>query len=153
MSDQTPRAREDDGWSGPTVDARLHSPGAATGEPSGEATSLGVRPEIAAASCYLLVPLAGVAVLGAGEEDPYVRFHAVQSLLYGAATASTWLVALCAGAVLPAVTPGLGPSLFSPVGFLVGICLLGYGPYGAARSLRGEHHRIPYLGRYAAERA
>jgi len=152
VSDDTPTGGEDDeGWPGPFLDLRVRSHD--RGDPSRTATSFGVRPEVAAASCYLLVPLAGLVVLGLEEEDPYVRFHGVQSLLYGAATASTWVVTVCARALFPAAAPGSGAYVLFPAGFLAGICLLAYGPYAAERSLRGEHHRIPYLGRYAAERA
>jgi uncharacterized membrane protein len=156
VSDRRPTTGDnDDGWTGvgKRVEARVRSPASSPDEPSSKATSLRVGPEVAAASCYLLVPVTGLVVLGSGEENPYVRFHAIQSLLYGGATISTWFGAFCTLALFPAMTPGPGASLLLPAGFLAGICMLGYGPYAADRSLRGEHHEIPYLWRFAAERS
>jgi uncharacterized membrane protein len=74
---------------------------------STEATSTGLAPNVAGALAYLFSPITGIVFFVIEKENAFVRFHAAQSIVFGAAMIVLAVVNMVLGAVL-AVIPVLG---------------------------------------------
>lgn len=96
-----------------------------------------------AAAAYFLVGVSGLFLLAWRRDDPFVRFHALQSVL-----------ATVAGVLLGLILRTLG--LLPIIGFLY-LYLLKvylffiflYWLYLMVRAWQGDRYKIPYLGRFA----
>jgi uncharacterized membrane protein len=122
--------------------------------PSSRPETLGLEPNIGALLSYLIMvpPIMPLIVLFFEREDRYVRFHALQSALFGAAS----FVVLIA---LQLIGTALG-EVFRPLGFVFNtlVILLGLGVFGLwltflYKAYRGESFKVPVLGDEAARRA
>ncbi len=83
--------------------------------------------------------ISGIIMLAVERESRFVRFHALQSILY------------CAVVVVVLVTLALaGLSLFSS---LLGMAALAMWVYLMYRAARGEWWQLPWLGRWAERNA
>ncbi len=94
-----------------------------------------------AAAAYFLGILSGAAVLWRYPDDPFVRFHAWQSILFN--------LALAALVVAMEAVPLLG------VGLVIVMVLAGVGVWGLLllQAWRGRWFMLPLLGDLALERA
>lgn len=123
-----------------------------SGSDEGESSpGLGMDPQLTSALCYLVVPLMGLVVLVAEEEDEFVRFHAVQSIVFGVAQIVVWTVLFTVTFLLSFVTFGLAGIVLVPVMFLLAFGAMGYGLYVGYRAYEGDRYEIPYLAEYAEE--
>lgn len=124
----------------------------------GQARGTGLEPNVAAALSYVLGIVTGV-IFVALERDPFVRFHAFQSILLTVAWIAVWIVLSVIGAVL-AVVPILN-ILALIIGFLIS---LGLGLGGLLlwivlmiKAYQGQRLKLPIIGpmaeRYAAGQA
>lgn len=104
-----------------------------------ERTSLGIEPKLAGVLAYLLGFISGVVLLVIERDSPFVRFHAMQSVLtFGA---------LLIVQIVLRVIPLLG-GLLSLLVFLVGVVLWLHLMY---RAWQGQFYKLPYLGDRAEE--
>jgi uncharacterized membrane protein len=87
------------------------------------------------------------------KRDPFVRFHAFQSLFFNLAWIGFWIVWMIVGTVLSAVTKGLFFLIQMPVDLILmlgGFCLWGFLMYSA---WQGRKFRLPLIGALAAKQA
>jgi uncharacterized membrane protein len=116
-------------------------------------SSTGLDPAVAAALAYLAGPFSGVLVLLAERSNPFVRFHAWQSIvglgLLGAAVIGLLIFAFAA---LVFVSPTLFTWMYrlaaaAAVGWLVvwALCLV--------KAFNGVAWRLPYVGSIAMRKA
>jgi len=100
----------------------------------------GRDPRMWAALSYALGLVSGIIVLSIEKTNPYVRFHAWQSVL-------AFSVAALVSLLLPAV-PVVGDWIPVLIAFRVGVVVLWI--FLMYKALQGEQYRLPYLGDIAA---
>ncbi|HEU5171601.1 MAG TPA: DUF4870 domain-containing protein [Gemmatimonadales bacterium] len=105
-------------------------------------TGTGLAPNVAGALAYLLGPITGVLFLVLEKNSPFVRFHALQSIVFGV----LWMIFWIALTVLSNVVPVLGwivgflISIVAGLGGLVLWLLLMYKAY------QGQEWELPIAG-------
>ena len=108
----------------------------------------GLSENIAAAASYIFGPLSGIVVLVMEKENKFVRFHALQSIIW-------FLILMVAGWLLNAVGSIFG--VIPLIGFIVNLALwpiLSLGTllywvskaYLAFRAYNGASYKIPIIG-------
>jgi uncharacterized membrane protein len=98
-------------------------------------TTRRLEPRLAAVLCYLLGIIGGVILLKLERDSRFVRFHALQSILY-CATAT----AVLAIEVLARYYAVAGPT---------GLAFLAVWLFLMYRAARGEWYQLPWLGTWA----
>jgi uncharacterized membrane protein len=73
------------------------------------------------------------------KDDKFIKFHALQSLVY---TVAAWAIFFVVYAILSVVTFGIGAICCLPVGFLVPIVNI----YGAIKAYNKEMWKVPIIG-------
>lgn len=97
-------------------------------------STTGLKKETAGALSYVLGPITGVIMLVL-EKDPFVRFHAMQSILvFGILIVLQWILGIT-------VVLGILVPLISLVGFILWLVLI-------YKALQGEKWEVPILGTY-----
>lgn len=123
------------------------------------ASGTGLAPNIAAALSYCPALICGVIFMLLEKGNPFVRFHAYQSIIFGAAWIVFWMAFWILGAIIGLI-PVIGfiwaiiSILLSLVvylgGFIVWLVLV-------IKAYQGERWKLPYIGdmaeRYAAQPA
>ena len=110
------------------------------------AQSTGLTPNIAALLSYLLfTPIGGIIFYLVEKTDRFVRFHAMQSIIFGAALIVIWIATVILGIIL-----GI---LFAPLGCLVGLVPLVIGIGGFVlwillmlKAYQGAMWKLPIIG-------
>ena len=97
-------------------------------------------PKMKAALAYALGLISGLIVLAVEKTDPYVRFHALQSVL-------VFTVIAIVSLLLPTI-PVVGSWPLVRFMFLVGVAGLWF--ILLFKAVQGEAYRLPYLGDIAA---
>ncbi len=108
----------------------------------------GLAPNVAGALSYLLGALTGVLFLVIDKERPFIRFHAMQSIVFTVAWIALWIVLFILGLVL-GVIPVIGfllDLLITLVVMVVGFVLWLYLMYQA---FQGNEWEIPFIGEQA----
>ena len=131
--------------------------GAQTGSPS---SGSGLDPKIAAALSYIWI--VGLIFFFIEKENKYIRFHAVQSLLFGIANSVIMVLLVILGMILSFI--GIAAAAASDVlgtllGLLVGLvwllfALVGLGLFlglifAAYKAYQGEKFKLPVIGNMA----
>mgnify|MGYP001594417504 CR=1 FL=1 len=115
-------------------------------------SSSGIEPNLAAALSYVLSIITGVIFFVIEKENKYVRFHAMQAILFGAAWIVLWIV-------LGIVSLGL---IFVPIiGWIINaVIYLGLGLGGFIlwlllmyKAYQGEKFKLPIIGDIAEKNA
>jgi uncharacterized membrane protein len=102
-----------------------------------ESKGTGLKKETAGALAYVLGPVTGVIFLIL-EKDPFVRFHAMQSIVvFVALFALEWILGLTI--VLAVLVPLLGI-----VSFVLWLLLI-------YKAWQGEEWEVPFLGKFARQ--
>ncbi len=114
----------------------------------------GLAPNLAAALSYLLGIITGVVFLMI-EKNPYVRFHAWQSILLSVAWFGFWVAFTVLSAVLGLI-PFLG-FLVALIGILLSF-VLGLGCLVLVivlivKAYQGEQYKLPFIGNMAEKYA
>jgi uncharacterized membrane protein len=122
---------------------------AATAQPSGMSVNA------AGALSYLAGFITGIIflVVDPYKQDPFVRFHAFQSIFFNLAWIGFWIVWIIVGMVLSAITKGLFFFIQMPIDLIVslgGFCLWAFLMYSASQ---GKRFQIPVIGALAAKQA
>lgn len=120
------------------------SPSAGDNVPAGT----GIAPNMAGALSYFLGALTGVLFLIIDKDRPFVRFHAMQSIVLSVAWVGLWIVFSVLSMILGAV-----PVLGWLIGLLISIAL-GIGGfvlwlYLMYRAYSGDEWEMPMVGEYA----
>jgi uncharacterized membrane protein len=110
----------------------------------------GLEPNVAGALSYILGALTGILFLVVDGQRPFVRFHAMQSIVLTVTLVVLWIVLGVAGMVL-AVIP--------IIGWLIGILLsLGLSLGGLIlwlylmyRAWSGDEWAVPFVGRWTRQ--
>lgn len=106
-----------------------------------ETTSVGgLTPEMASVVAYLFAPITGLLVFLMEDEDEFVRFHGMQSIVFGVVWVGIYLLIT----VISAVTFGLGAILFVPA-VPVAFAMWAFLMY---KAYQGEEWAVPGLGTF-----
>jgi len=100
-----------------------------------------MEPNIEAALSYLLAPITGVVVYVMEKQNKFVRFHAMQSILFGVAA----IVLMGVANMLIPVLIGL---LLTP---LVGLAVFGLWLFLMWKAFKNEEFELPVLGKIARD--
>ena len=117
--------------------------------------SAGMSVNAAAALAYLAGFITGIIflVVDPYKRDPFVRFHAFQSIFFNIAWIGFWILWMILGMVLSAVTKGLFFFIQMPIDLIImlgGLCLWAFLMYSA---YQGKRFRLPVIGAFAARQA
>jgi uncharacterized membrane protein len=112
-------------------------------------TSMGMDANIAAGLSYIVGWITGLIFFIMEKQNRFVRFHAMQSILFSAAlTAFYILLNIVSFALAIASIPFLG-LLLSGAGFLVAIGTLVVWIFLVINAFQGKYFKLPVLGNYA----
>lgn len=125
-----------------------------SGDSGGAKATSGMAPNLAAALSYVLGIITGVVFLVV-EKDPFVRFHAYQSIFLSVAWFAFWIVFTVISSILGmipfvgflAVIFGLLVSLVLGLGSLILVLVL------IIKAYHGERFKVPYIGNMAEKYA
>src|SRR5579885_1765704 len=119
------------------------------GTPMQGPTSMGMDQNVAAGLSYVLGWITGLIFFLMEKQNRFVRFHAMQSILFSAAlTAFYILLNIVSFALAIASIPFLG-LLLSVVGFIVAIGTLIVWIFLVINAFQGKYFKLPVLGNYA----
>jgi len=112
----------------------------------------GLTPNLAGALAYILGLITGVLflVLEPYKRDPFVRFHAMQSVLYSAAVivfSIAWRIMV---SILSDINPWLALATF-PIRLLISLGFFGLWLFVMYQAHSGREYRIPFIGALAAK--
>ena len=99
------------------------------------ARSRRLEPRLAAVLSYMFGPVTGILLLKIEREDRFVRFHALQSILYSSIAIVAFMVLIMSGLELSAL-------LLAIAAWAVWAILM-------LRAARGDFYQLPLIGRWA----
>jgi uncharacterized membrane protein len=119
---------------------------------SSSSAASGLTPNLAGALAYILGLITGVLflVLEPYKRDPFVRFHAMQSVLYSAAVivfSIAWRILV---SILSDINPWLALATF-PIRLLISLGFFGLWLFVMYQAHSGREYRIPFIGGFAAK--
>lgn len=117
-----------------------------TGTPSPSST--GLESNLAGLLAYLVMPLTGVLFFVIEKENRFVRFHAAQSIVVGAAAFVVSIALSIVGGIL-AVVPFIGWIFASLLSLVFGLAVFVLWVVLMVRAFRGEEWEVPIAGEYA----
>lgn len=100
-----------------------------------------LEPNMEAALSYILAPITGVLVYYYEKENSFIRFHAMQSIIFGIAVFIAWNIAAI-------TTPILIGVVLMPI---VSLGSFGMWLYLMWKAYNNEEWEIPYLGKIARD--
>lgn len=115
-------------------------------------TSSGLQPSLAAALAYLLTIITGIIIFVIEKENKYVRFHAMQAILFGATWIILWIVlsiVLTALWFVPVVGWIINAVIYIGLGlggFILWLLLM-------YKAYQGEKFKLPIIGDIAEKNA
>jgi uncharacterized membrane protein len=117
--------------------------------------SAGITTNAAGALTYLAGFVTAIVflVLDPYKKDPFVRFHAFQSLFFNVAWIGFWIVWSILGIIFSSFTKGLFFLIQTPIDLVLmlgGFCLWAFLMYSA---YQGKRFRLPVVGALAAKQA
>lgn len=118
--------------------------------PTSQPTSTGLEPNLAGLLAYVLAPVTGVVFYLLEKENRFVRFHAVQSIVFGVASFVFWIALTILSSVL-AFVPFLGWLLSAVIGMVAGLGFFILWIVLMVKAFQGEEWEIPGLGKYARQ--
>ena len=112
----------------------------------------GLTPNLAGALAYILGLITGVLflVLEPYKRDPFVRFHAMQSVLYSGAVivfSIAWRIMV---SILSDINPWLALATF-PIRLLFSLAFFSLWLFVMYQAHSGREYRIPFIGGFAAK--
>lgn len=113
--------------------------------PDSEKTSTGMEPNTAALLCYLFTWVTGLIFLLIEKENKYVRFHAMQSILFGVAVILVGVALFVVARVLN-IIPFLGPMMTSVLYFAYWIGSIVLYIVLMVKAYQGEMYKLPVIG-------
>lgn len=116
--------------------------------PDPTSTGSGITPHMAGALSYFLGALTGILFLVVDRDRPFVRFHAMQSIVLSVVWFGAWVVLSVLGVVLGAV-PVLGWLLSMLLSLALGVLGFVLWLYLMFRAYSGDEWELPVVGEYA----
>jgi uncharacterized membrane protein len=122
--------------------------------PPVQATSAGMTSNVAGALAYLFGFITGIIflVLEPYKRDPFVRFHAFQSIFYNIAMIVVMIVWNIITGIMALALGFLG-MLFGLLGTLIGLAFFVYWIFLMYKAYNKEEYKIPFIGDFAAKQA
>ena len=109
-------------------------------------TRSGFQPNIAAVLSYALTVLTGAVMFVVEKENKYVRFHALQSILFGATWIILWILASIEMTVPIRI---IGFVITDVILFVVALGGFVLWLFLLYKAYRGERFKLPVLGKIA----
>jgi uncharacterized membrane protein len=106
-----------------------------------------------AAIAYLFGIITGLILYLLRPEDRYVKFHAMQSILYCIAIIIIEIVWGVIAGIVTLGTLGVGLLIVAPVSMLLGLIFLLVWLYLMWQAFNGKKYKLPYIGDYAEQYA
>ncbi len=121
--------------------------------PQQRSQTTGLEPNIAALLSYLIPvpPISAVIFLLIEKQDRFVRFHAMQSAIFGAVGFIAIMALQVIGAALGLMSRPLGTA-FAFLVVLVGLGILGLWVLLLIKAYQGQAFKLPVIGDEAARR-
>lgn len=122
---------------------------------SAPAAGTGLAPNVAGMLAY--TPFIGwiIAilwlVLDPYRNDPFVKFNAMQELLFSVALVAISIVFSILGMIITAITSGFGGLVMLPVWGIFWLAVIAYKLYLMYRAYNNERPMIPFIGELAAK--
>jgi uncharacterized membrane protein len=115
----------------------------------------GMTVNAAGALCYLAGFITGVIFLliDPYKRDPFVKFHAFQSIFFNVAWIGLWIVWGILGFILGSITHGLFFIIQLPVNLLLMLGGFGLWAYLMYSAYQGKTFKLPVIGGLAAQQA
>lgn len=112
----------------------------------------GLTKNLAGALAYILGLITGVLflVLEPYKRDPFVRFHAMQSILYSAAVIAFGIAWRILVSILSEINPWLALATF-PIRLLISLGFFALWLFAMYQAHSGREYRIPFVGALAAK--
>jgi uncharacterized membrane protein len=119
------------------------------------AASSGLSNNISGVLCYLLAPLAGIAllVIEPYKNDRFVRFHAFQSIFFCIFWIGLWIVWGVLSAVLANFSGGLIALITLPIDLILGFAGMGYWIFLMVKTYSSQTPHVPFIGGLAEQQA
>src|ERR1043166_2851217 len=112
-------------------------------------SSTGLDANVAALITYVLTWVTGLVFFLIEKESRYVRFHAMQAILLGAAMFIITIVLNIVGFVMVRISLVLG-LFMTLVWLVVGLAFLAVWIYSMIKAYQGQEFRLPVIGDMAA---
>ncbi|HEX5387746.1 MAG TPA: DUF4870 domain-containing protein [Gemmatimonadales bacterium] len=109
------------------------------------AQGTGLAPNVAGALSYLVAPFTGILFYVIEKQNPFVRFHAMQSIVFGVAWIVLWVALSVISGVVPVVgwIAGFLASIVIGIGgFIVWLLLMW-------QAFQGKEWELPVIGQFA----
>ena len=119
------------------------------------ATSSGMTNNVAGALSYLLGFITGIIflVLDPYKNDPFVRFHAFQSIFLNIAWIAFWIVWTIIQVILGTVTGGVLALVLIPISMIIGLGVLCFWIFLMYKAYQNQRFMVPIIGPLAAKQA
>lgn len=114
-----------------------------------------MTPPAAAALSYLAGAITGIlfVVLDPYKNDPFVRFHAMQSIFFNVAWIGIWGVWMVLSMILTPLTVGIFGLIALPVMLLLSVCGFGYWLFLMYQASQQKWYHVPFIGKFAEQQA
>lgn len=122
----------------------------ATGSPAAGSAPLAAN--VAGALAYVLGFITGIIflVLEPYKDDRFIRFHAMQSILFSAAVIAFSIVWVILWGILFDISVSLA-LIASPLRLLISLAIFGFWLFLMYQAYNRREYRIPYIGGFAAK--
>jgi uncharacterized membrane protein len=120
---------------------------------AGEKSSTGLDANVAALISYIFVPILGIVFYLIEKNSRFVKFHAMQSILFGAAWIVIWIGLSIVSGVLAAVHLGILNLLLLPIELIVGLGFFILWILAAIKAWQGQMYKLPIIGNIAENMA
>lgn len=129
--------------------------------PPGQQSSIGLAPNVAAALCYIWI--VGLVLFFMEKENKFIRFHAMQSILYGVLWFVVMIVLMILSIII-GIIAGVASAAAGSAGGLIGMVLwlismivwlvvpllyVGGLIFGAVKAYQGATFKFPIIGNMA----
>jgi uncharacterized membrane protein len=123
--------------------------------PMAAATRTGLTNNVAAALSYLLGAITGIIflVIDPYKNDPFVKFHAFQSIFLNVSWIVFWIAWTIISMILSTVTAGILALIMLPIDLIIGLGFLCFWIFVMYKAYQNERYMIPIIGPIAAKQA
>ena len=137
---------------GAAIQTSPPSPSTAAADAAAAPASLGLTPNLAAALAYALGIITGVLflVLGPYKNDRFVRFHAMQSILFTAACVAFSIAWIILWGILFSIS-GYLALVAVPLRLLISLGIFVFWLFLMYQAYSRREYRIPFIGAIAAK--
>lgn len=118
--------------------------------PSDERSSTGLENNIAALLCYILAPLTGIVFYAVEKESRFVRYHAIQSILFGVAAIIISIAYNIFSIIVSSFSTIIG-LLFSLGGLFLALLFFAAWVYCLLKAYQGQKFKLPIIGDMAEQ--